>query len=834
MVLTSYTLSYWERLINLKHRNLYAALVLVLAGFITLKAQTNEICGTCRVDNGSVTGASQFCKYGNAGYLKPCKLEAPPPTPALLSGADLNLTDSDIPVCQPIHLDRWNNIVDNQLSVRGFDIVGSNIRYYPAERKTLINNWYPLDIYKQTLCGKLQRFKTHHHMVAEDDWNNFIIPDPSFESLYTDALPFKSDGIRIAFWVNTDWKKCGDSDLCIEAEVTPDEAFFENPWFPMSTQISPLENSAGLGPTICTYGPWVRERVHGNRPEIHPSELYWWKEKIGESDLFWLLQLDDDSNRFDVPGDFDFGGEGDSPPLDWRPWAAAPRHNTFSIAFELDPRNEILTFNVGQSHNRFVKTKDYSVGVRDNSNSKYHAITYNGRTLLQVFELQPDDEDINVGFVGICKNILSGNIQGYLQIGTSVSESSRRKEGFHAIWVSKTKTLSSTSTLRPPVTSNFILHEAPQPKKKLDPFVSSELLANTMRPGIMNGKNSLFADIAVQFHDSQISQTSDFQVQSVNYAGNDLNAELTYYPNSKSPGGIVSNVPLNGEGELEFASTDEKLKLRVDGIQLVPIITKETISKLRSSEKGWVTMSASAGGQSRKDFKPFNTPHVVEQLQIETAPIYATTKDGQTSLEDISPWIERINSVLQKRGTENQELFVNEPPIRVSWKFTATNLANGKVVPVKTTKRASSSEISVAFSAGIVPNSTVQIYFPADLGENVYEVNATVMMEDSFGNSGKNSFKLVSHVIPIEGQKQINSLLNTVSNLTGVSNQYFSYASNLTDLPKQEVDHTIESVILRRARMIRLYAHSASEDGVISFDELEILIKSMKLFGDRF
>ena len=284
---------------------------LVVTGISLPLVADDEICGMCTRDERSPSGYSRLCRFGpNQSSFVPCNVDvdnlAPPRPPT--SGPDLNLTSADVHECSARDREGWQRIVDESLGATGYDLKGALIGEYPAEKFGLldINNWYPNDVYKQTMCGKLQQFSTYDlHGTAEMDWNNDIIPDPAFAYLFTDVVGYEGG----FFDLFNDWSKCGDVSLCVEGEITPDERFYQNPWFRRSGQTSTLENSTGNGATLCTYGPWVRDRSHTFQPEIHPTELYWWKERdnnVLTAETWWLMQLHDDSNRFDDNDNFDF------------------------------------------------------------------------------------------------------------------------------------------------------------------------------------------------------------------------------------------------------------------------------------------------------------------------------------------------------------------------------------------------------------------------------------------------------------------------------------------------------------------------------------------------
>ena len=216
-------------------------------------------------------------------------------------------------------VDNWNRIVTKMQGIEGFDPVGNIIGEYPAEKTQgsevvlhFFNNWVPLDSKKHACCGKLKKFKIYDGGNDEMDWGFYITPNDAFSYLIKDVLQFKDpDGYDAAWdgefslagfhmgenapggWhvdekfrdhrPGNEWRK-----YLLEGEITPDESLYDNVFFPKrgnevthaSGDISYTPNLGSLGREICIYGPWVRERVHNNRPEIHPSDMVERKQRI--------------------------------------------------------------------------------------------------------------------------------------------------------------------------------------------------------------------------------------------------------------------------------------------------------------------------------------------------------------------------------------------------------------------------------------------------------------------------------------------------------------------------------------------------------------------------
>lgn len=341
--------------------------------------------------------------------------------------------------CSASQRQDWERVRDISQGIAGRDPVGDRIGPSAAYRRWVGKNWYPLDVYKQTLCGVLHHFNFYNAWSSGDeaDWNNFIVPAAPYAYLIEDAKPL------MELYPNTQtldpldtldqWHDCTvkgkpSENNCLEAEITPDEHFYENLWFRRSSDSSPLQGNG-----MCTYGPWVFEEAHGNRPEIHPSELYWWREQVDRGPFF-LMVVQDDSNRFDNRGHFDVSGV---PPGWWHPWAAFPRTAEFKIAFQANVQAPELFFDIRTLASRNVVTADDPLVAKDDDDGRQHAIEYDDRVVLTVTERQARDEDVGVRFVDVCRNAGNTHIQGYLTITTKVGKGADGGEGYEVLRVDR-------------------------------------------------------------------------------------------------------------------------------------------------------------------------------------------------------------------------------------------------------------------------------------------------------------------------------------------------------------------------------------------------------------
>jgi hypothetical protein len=830
----------------------------------------------CKADPSSSTGGSYFCKNKNGNYDKvaACSLEVLYFPGRVLNGSDIDVSSEGMPICEQC-IDDWNKTVDESLGVIGQDNVGEFIRQFAAERFVVVDiwrkAWSPLGPQKQTLCGKL-----HHWGIAdggwgdvagdadEMDWNIFIIPDPPFLFLYDDAF----DRIRPTGHDKYAWQACNNVG-CLEAEVTPDQKFYANPWFPKNRGQSLLEGSDGGYPVICTYGPWVRDIGHGDKPEIHPAELFWWKEPIKNikfgitRELLWLMQIQDDSNRFDETADFSRPWPFDTDfPYGWRPWAAPPRRNSFLIAFELDPKSERMLLEIGEPvnlgiHERFssedVYTEDYPIyGVPpDSADRRLHTITYDGTVVVEAHEVQPVDEDISIRFIGVHRNQENTRLRGYLQIYSAISgpalsapTEALEAEGYHVIYVSTTKTI--PAVLGPeaqiPEDPPVFIDPSRQPKVT----ISVQPLSGTLRRVTSEGQAQLVGDVQVHFLLEQDPNAEDLSVTNIDLITSSKDTfsfrpDQMFLLDSQLPTNTLKleGLPLFGSEKLDVQFTsNQTAQAGVAGILFAPQPVDEIPLTTESADPAWLSIANAIGAESIKGQPPTSVLYVRE-WQLEIAPGYARTKEGRPSPEDESPWSEEINSVLENgEPTEIESLFGAKLPFPVSWKFQAINLSTGEEVPVALNEEGTPQAVHVLLLPGKkggldVLDAAARVIFPESSDNSVYRLNATAIMEDTFGNTAEVDFEIWSYLLAVENNEEIDELLKSVSVLANAPEELLLFYSDMTDLLAPNMNQTLNEQTDRYRKTLLLDVLDAATDHRITIRELERLIRDAKTLGNR-
>lgn len=717
---------------------------------------------------------------------------------------NLELTTETTAVCTAEQNGEWERVVNLTQRVRGQDPVGYFIADFPAEKFGIlnINNWHPMSGYKETLCGELHHFNVYDGSGAEMDWNHFMIPSAGFEFLITDTLPYK--GGEGTFCRDDDWHSCVGENDCLEGELTPDQTFYENPWFPKSTGASVLE-----GQQICMYGPWIRECVHGHRPEIHTAEQTWWKEKWLDADLYWLLALQDDSNRFDEEDEFDIEG---AVPAEWRPWAAAPMTAQFQIAFEVNPAGPALHFEIGEAFAQNIVTSLDSERRADADNGVQHAIEYNDKIVLTANENQPKDTDLGVTFADVCRQE-TGRLRGYVTITTKMGVNNDGDEGYHVLFV----TGRADEVTRPvPV----------PPELKATAVIRTTADPSSIKPADIEGQRRLEGDLRAEVEGLKGAGPEDRAIDRVEIMAPDYaRSEVSYHADPTGTGGLVRGLPLLESTQLVFVTqAGTRIESVWPGLSVVAVIDEEISGTSAAPESTWSTVVKAAEGTATAAPQGLRMSRI-GQVQLRAAIQYAMLKEGRVSMEEGSPFAERLNEVVASSDEkELTRVFGTNQPFKIDWTFEASNLGTGASVPVVVTTP--TAKDAAAIVVHDVPakfsKQTMRFAFP-ESPDQVYELRVKARVSDVFGSTNETEYRVWSHFITDSSRAAIvRPLLPAVASAAGVAADDLLVAAGLGKLPPN--DPRLRDPKIRRALLVHNYALQAADDSRITIGELTSLI----------
>ena len=747
--------------------------------------------------------------------------------------SDTQLTT--VPACSTNQLQEWSFIRTKTLGVAGTDVTGSQVGFYGARKRIVLKwgpNWLPMLDTKATLCGTLNHFKFFPGVWGldrEEDWNNFIIPDAAFTYLITDV-----QNVYPKARENT--PKCKDNVDCIEVEVTVHDNFFENPYFTKKTETSSL-----TGQKLCTYGPWVREKVHGDKPEIHPSELYWWTRpgpSVTEPAEWWLMVLQDNSNRYNSTDDFRAEAGDDPPgPPNWFPWAGSPRTARFRLAFEAPDGAPSETLAIKQKENHSVLSSVEDTGTT-------HVLRHNATDLITVREEQNTDR-VGVRFTEVCRDDSAKRYLGYVELTSRVAVDSGQDGGYQVLRVQRGGAVPGPSPGEAAKLASVITQSVDDPRV--------EIIPASLRRVERDGVAYLIADIKMdlplqkagvlsedkinataQMIDGAKSRTLDFKELPRVTSRADGFQQMSFVLRDVP---LYANTPVNGQRKVQVRTNEIVQQVEPPPRPaLVPEIRREVTRATSDQEIPVELMIVTAGGDQNEPI-PTETAlrsTAVRELELDVMAAYATTRrDNSIAAEDLSPIVENFNQAIEatekKDFSKLQRLFGSTQPFEVTqWKFAATNLSTGKAVSVrevtKQTVDAFPNEIRIIKAEGTVINGNFIAVFP-DKTRDIYELTATATMKDSYGSTGTIEHRLWNHYLRIKPTEQaVDALLKSVAARSGVSQENLlrSWQVSPSRIP-------LEDPSVRRGRTFRQIGFQAAQDGKVTFDEFQALVRAAKL-----
>jgi hypothetical protein len=561
--------------------------------------------------------------------------------------------------------DRWTRAIQNQLEVDVSDFNRGEVISTKCESEgdnLFTNAWKPVDGSNHMLVGTFHHFNWNYD--DDDDWNIHVIPDSAFAELITrvEASHPESADNHV---------RCG-SPHCMEAEISPDKKFWNNPWFfaPGEHPNDADDNGFSLleGRKMGFYGPWVVDANHDSKSEIHPASMIWWKEiwAIGggsPSALFFLMLLQDNTGRFDDRNNFDCGG---SAPPGWQPWTQSPVSGQFSVAFEADPAGPLVVFSVNEMFSRFVKTSQDVDARRDADDGTAHNLVFSGQTLVSVTEDQPKDNDLGVTFTNICLRP-DGKLQGFVSIRSQVGGNDDiDEEGFHILYAAR-RLRSRPDVVAPvrPVLDGIVLR--------------SEEVGDSVRweDGHLTGDLRL-----------SLSTTTD-PVSDVELATDDRRVKLPFTQDARSGLVLLRGLPLTAARIHVTTASGKRSSLPVAALSLNP--------RIQFAKEG-------------------------KGLKLKLSTRYAPVKGAGLS-DRQSAFAKYINDALQKRDTKTlQALFHSDQPLATTWKLDATDVATG-----------SSVYVGADIHRSAFGDETVRVQFPSASG--IIELRALATVTDANGKS---------------------------------------------------------------------------------------------------
>lgn len=739
---------------------------------------------------------------------------------AAAQGEPVNYVVAPIPTCSADQVSSWTKTWNNSQGIAPHDPYSHYVGYYSAD------NWRPIDAYKQRACGTLHSYGWYDPWGDEADWNLNIIPNAAYAYLINDVRPRVGGGIR----------DCPPgTDNCMQQEITPDENFYGNPWFP-TTSSSPLQNR-----TVCTYGPWVQDAGHKHRPEIHPAELVWWTRGLGNGPYFMMV-VQDDSNRFDRTSDFS-----PTPSSGWVPWSAYPRAGSFAVAFYYD-----ITWSTGYNlclHQHYARKVVTSLDTHsppayaDADDGTQHAVQLDsstGRIAVRVTEMQPGDDDVGVTFIQVCRDpSIFTRIQGYIQIRTKVGVGDRGNEGYHV--------LSLSSSASPPAPLLARLAQEGE-------VAVGEGDARSLRVAGIGGRNQLVGDVELHFEAGEGASPDQVTVTKAELVTSEARMELAFKADPEARSVSIQAMPvLLGAQVALTMKSGATITVDLQGHALFPSVSEDARDLAGAEPAAWTGMvraasrslpSSATKGSEGPAQGDLSSPSGIQTMkaglwEVQIVPRYVPLREGEPAGEEEAKPLEGVNEALATGdAAEISKIYGSEQPFSVQWSFQATDLSTGATVPVKVGEKAASGEISVEVRQGLsgaVRDGALALAFPREPGgaDTIYEVVATARVSDPFGLTGEVQHRVWSHLLSSEAPEQLaDALLPAVAEATEATGMPPDLvAASKLDNPEANDPLGIEHERSRRARMVRVAALQAAADQRVTIGELQKVIGGAMQFA---
>lgn len=619
------------------------------------------------------------------------------PRPA--SAQHTSITTTTCPVCTEAQRDAWLATNNSTIRLRPRDVLGHRIGLNRAERLSGSPKYRPIRHEKQIGCGKFHSFGLHTNNKGEWDWNLKIRPSSFSQSMH-DEIRAMTPASKLQEW------PC-DGD-CFKGEITTDNGFRNNPYFnvdvpyltlelngleiPYAPDESKATSILSTADDLCLYGPWVQDLGHSDHPEIHPSEVVWFKDQT--TGAIFALLLQDDSNRFDRQSNFRM----DDQPNWSRPWSAFPRWTDVRVAFFADPTAAIMgQITVDGIENHRVLTKFNDAASGDGGGST-HDLIYNGTTIMRVTELESPSDRIGVTYADLCRlSTADGElIIGYASLQTVIGDHDRgdggdeRDEGYYVLKI----TVDDPQALA--IVPDFLGVRA-----NLLRWRRTVTPADSARRFIPIGETRLPPPRDPRFRLSLGARRP---------SGTGSTASLL---NVTRRALVQGSVRLNARPMAHLPLLQGGLAVVRDGQDSMTVrIPRHQMSATLLND------SASGTGPRQLDFLP---EYVVKDSSVDA---------------DESPLADALNAVIGEaaRGDRGQlgRIFGTAQPFSIRWSFAARDLTAGRPVPVSA--RLAEDRVSIEVANGAFRNSRVLVRMPRS---GAYELSMTAEVSDADGNRGR-------------------------------------------------------------------------------------------------
>ncbi|MFL5563431.1 MAG: hypothetical protein ACJ79K_18345 [Gemmatimonadaceae bacterium] len=757
-----------------------------------------------------------------------------------------------------------------------------------------LGKWQPVLQEKQTFCGILRQLS---QSSTDDDWRINIEPQAAFPAaLLFEMASQTSEPQHIACNGH-----CIHAEFGLEGHFPLDNELFSTRWANLDDS-GDANKSVGVFPfhePVCVYGPLVLDAApnHGNKPEIHPAEIIWWRTTTAASYYYdgrywptvdthvWLVQ--DDSQRLTEMSEFSraaqygigiaktlvalcarAGNPGNCPSnvprwskiAGLRPWAMAPRQSELRIPFDVSLAGDSMkNVVIDEIRSRYVVTAADPDVRRDGGPGTELWLKYgqSNAILLRVVELQPDDH-VGVQIETRCIDAETGHLVGDIVLRTKYGKHQTDGEGYQSLVI-------RTSQL-PPLheSTDMVDQRAIEARHSLllvadrevrKPFLPpaarlrrSESSPDVYRVGpVRNVGGRLVADVSVP-----IGVGVSNQIVPARWVVGDsvmtLWGRTDHWPGRRVKDSRdtlrIHNVPVLQRGVLEFETVDStKHQLPMQGMALAPSIPEAEPVAPQLAGDAWPAFLTTLGAE-RASTAVGGDLMRSNDWTVEIQPQYAAIDDDNfESPEDESPVARELNAAINSDsagpiGRAQATLFGANNPFIIDWTFAATELASGKAIPVHVGTGAMWQGIFIDTGRSGGSKFQALVHFP-ETGHNVYRVDGMGTLRDIFGLSAQVRFTVWSHFIQAPADSGALQLLAFARVLAGVSSEEFAQAlsatSSAVDPTPTVMRDTSAGALQRRVRAeyALVRSHQAVSDGYITQQELIDLVHYVAQIGGK-
>lgn len=736
---------------------------------------------------------------------------------APVHAADLELAIQDVPICRQAQTNEWKKAVAQSFGITAISDPGGHwIGNTRLEKRVGGDRFQPIyvpyDLTKQTLCGVAARQESYDGW-GETEWSVHLIPDQDFAHLL--SVPKLGGAGEIQDCAcSTLVSGCGSGiDNCMAAEVTPDRRFLDNAWFPEQG------SSPWIGHKICTYGPWVGNHAHGRRPEIHPAEIFWWRDAGGESEgfeLFDVLLIQEGSDRFSQPssGPWRYAPE---PTGDREPWSKAPRKHRVRFAFESGPGLPRSDFEIYEQPNsrRFVVTAEDPDLAADADDGRHHALVVDGAVVVAAEEMGSVDQFLGVTFEDVCKSYDGSRLQGWVEVRAVLG--SGGKKGYLGLAVAKHE---SGAPRRSP---SF-------PERSASDGVATELIAGSLVFEEAPWGTGLQGSLGFGLLPGGQTATADLQVTAAHLVTADRRRhplELRMTGDERWVTGWIPRLPVISPATVEFTvASGRVLRASLPGYTVSASLDAAGNFVNPAHDRVWQTMIRMAGlGQETAPPSAVVGAKVVHvPLTVEWVPL----RGGEPQPEADSAVTVALGQALAEGG-DAARLFGAETPFHTAWTYEARNITSGQLVALDESGSAASGVIAVErTAAGSEEGEGVRFTFPERADRHLISILATATVTDAFGNRSTVAKRIWNHALQA-GQDEADAWLTKLAQMREISVRLVSEST--LDVDAEQLAGSLE---VRRfaARQARLRFLEAAADGRIDLDELQDLLGAVDAYGE--